>query len=368
MRKNRKIYIIIIFYPNMKVLQTKEIIPAKLDLKDKKILYLLSKNARNSYGRIAKEVGLSSDAVAYRIKSYEKGSLITGYGVSVDISKFNYNVYHLFVRLNNPKPVVENIFSEKLKMLSFTRAVIKLNGSFDFEIAFIAKNILDLESKLSEIFEISQNQIKSYELLIITKNYLEKTFPISFFPDGFYVKENKKINFSKNLVKKDFQILKIISKDSSCSLVDIASKIKLSADIVRYRLDNLTKSLNLSFFPIINYDSIGYNIHIILLNIKNFNPANEKKLNLFLQTDKNILWVVKTIGKYNLLLYTCTKEEKEVQKTLKQLRSMFPEEISDYEYLFAEEEIKYTYLPECIFKEMKLPTTASCGVSKFMKS
>ena len=32
---------------------------------------------------------------------------------------------------------------------------------------------------------------------------------------------------------------------------------------------------------------------------------------------------------------------------------MFPEEISDYEYLFAEEEIKYTYLPECIFKEIK---------------
>ena len=44
----------------------------KLDLKNKKICRCLSENARTPYTKIAKQVGLSKDAVKYRIKNLEK--------------------------------------------------------------------------------------------------------------------------------------------------------------------------------------------------------------------------------------------------------------------------------------------------------
>lgn len=48
----------------------------KLDLKDKKILYSLDLNARQTDNQIAKEVGLSREAVRYRINKLVKESYI----------------------------------------------------------------------------------------------------------------------------------------------------------------------------------------------------------------------------------------------------------------------------------------------------
>ena len=43
----------------------------KLDIKDKKILYELYTNARQSNNSIAKKIGLSREAIDYRIKNLE---------------------------------------------------------------------------------------------------------------------------------------------------------------------------------------------------------------------------------------------------------------------------------------------------------
>ncbi|MEM0493397.1 MAG: winged helix-turn-helix transcriptional regulator, partial [Candidatus Thermoplasmatota archaeon] len=47
-----------------------------LDLKDRKILYELDLNARQSFGDIGKKVGLSKDSVAYRVKRMEDEGVI----------------------------------------------------------------------------------------------------------------------------------------------------------------------------------------------------------------------------------------------------------------------------------------------------
>ena len=60
----------------------------KLDLKDKKILRILSDNSRTPLTQIAKQVGLSRDSVEYRIKNYEKSGLIEGYRTLVNIHYF----------------------------------------------------------------------------------------------------------------------------------------------------------------------------------------------------------------------------------------------------------------------------------------
>ena len=99
----------------MKYLQAiKETNKIKLDLKDKKILTSLALNSRIPLTKLSKKVGLSRDAVKYRIDNYEKNGLIQGYRTLVDISKFNYDNYHLFIKLNNPSPEIEKKIITKL--------------------------------------------------------------------------------------------------------------------------------------------------------------------------------------------------------------------------------------------------------------
>jgi len=59
----------------------------QLDLKDKKILKLLSINARFSLSRISKYVRLTRDAVKYRINRLEKNNVITGYLTLINLKK-----------------------------------------------------------------------------------------------------------------------------------------------------------------------------------------------------------------------------------------------------------------------------------------
>ena len=59
----------------------------KLDIKDKKILYELDMDARQSISSIAKRVGLSKEVVNYRIRRMEKEGLIDGYYAIIEYSK-----------------------------------------------------------------------------------------------------------------------------------------------------------------------------------------------------------------------------------------------------------------------------------------
>lgn len=64
----------------------------ELDAIDRKILRLLSADARQSYQAIADEVGLSRPSVMERVKRLEEAGYIRGYAVQVDRGKAGFPV------------------------------------------------------------------------------------------------------------------------------------------------------------------------------------------------------------------------------------------------------------------------------------
>ena len=111
----------------------------------------------------------------------------------------------------------------------------------------------------------------------------------------------------------------------------------------------IDSGLILKFIPVINYTSLDYNLHTLLLNINGLDEKKEKILKNFLLLDKNILWAVKTIGRFNVLIYLLVKNVEELQETMLKLRGLFPKQINHYETLIAYEEYKYLYFPKNLF-------------------
>jgi DNA-binding Lrp family transcriptional regulator len=105
----------------------------------------------------------------------------------------------------------------------------------------------------------------------------------------------------------------------------------------------------IKFVPVINYTSLGYNLYTISININSLDENKEKILRRFLSTDKNTLWAVKTIGKFNVLIYLLVENVEELQNTMLDLRRLFPKQINNYEMLIAYEEYKYVYFPSQLF-------------------
>lgn len=333
----------------MRYLQTtQKTVKARLDAKDKKILSLLSQNARLPLTRLAKEVGLSRDAVGYRIKGYEKEGIIQGYRTMVDLSVFGYKSNHLFIKLNNPSKENEEVILKKLVSYPFVRAVIKFSGVYDFEVAFVSKHIEDLDETLTQIISDCAGSLQDYELLTISKTFAAETFPPNFLGNFLEKKNGKKKEGHPD--QKDIDILKLLSENATLSLSEIALKVKLSADAVAYHLKQLQESgVIIKFIPVINYASLDYNLHTFLLSIRELDKEKEKILRMFLSTDKNVLWAVKAIGRYNVLVYFLVKNVEELQETVLKLRSLFPNQINRYESLIAYEEYKYVYFPKELF-------------------
>lgn len=333
----------------MRYLQnTKEVEKIKVDLKDRKILGYLSSNARIPLTVLAKKVGLSRDAVNYRIKNYEEKGVIQGYRTMVDISKFGYENYHIFIKLNNPSEKIEKEIVNRLMKYAFIRTIIKFSGNFDFEIAIIAKNAEELDRIITKIINACSGSIQDYEILTIIRNYIAETFPPNFQSEIGGKKINKKENGKVD--KKDIEILKVIGENAILPLFEIGDKVKLSADAVSYRIKNmLNTGIITKFIPVMNYTSLDYSLYTILLNVGGMDEKKEELIKSFLLKDKNTLWAVKTIGRFNILIYLLVRNIEELQETVMKLRSLFPKQINHYETLIAYEEYKYVYFPKDLF-------------------
>ena len=69
----------------------------KLDLKDRKILYELDLNCRQSNSQIGKKVGLKRDVVAYRIKKLQDEAIIKNFYTVIDTFRLGYNVFRIYI-------------------------------------------------------------------------------------------------------------------------------------------------------------------------------------------------------------------------------------------------------------------------------
>ena len=67
----------------------------KVDLKDRKILYQLDLDCRQSNTQIGKKVGLKKDVVGYRIKKLQEEGVIRNYYAEIDTFRLGYNVFRV---------------------------------------------------------------------------------------------------------------------------------------------------------------------------------------------------------------------------------------------------------------------------------
>ena len=347
--KNRKVYIHLCALRSfMRYFQG---VPSQgtyvLDLVDKKVLNCLDENARQSYSQIARKCRISRDKAEYRIKNLEKAGVIQGYRTVVDITQFGYQPYHVFLQLKRPKEKVEKELTAKFKQYPFMRAVIKYSGKYDYELALIAKTIKELDKILDRLLEDCEKYIQSYDVLILTEQIVGRTLPRAFYPKspGIHFHDQA---YQAKISQIDVSIISEISQDPLKTNIAIGKKIKLSHDAVTQRIKNLTKSGVIKrFIPALNYASLSYTVYCVLLRAGGAR-CNNSKIRELLDQDENVIWAVKTVGRYDLIVYVCIDETSQLHDTVNKLRNYFPDQILEYEVLLAYEEYKYTYFTDYV--------------------
>lgn len=121
------------------------------DKVDMKILSALYENARTTTVEIAKKVGLSPDAIQYRLRKLNETGLILGYTAWFDSRKLGFDYYKLLIGFRNITTDKENEFLGYCAQKDEVVFVNKTIGSWDIELDILVRDNQDLHAFIRNI-------------------------------------------------------------------------------------------------------------------------------------------------------------------------------------------------------------------------
>ncbi|MFA5745438.1 MAG: winged helix-turn-helix transcriptional regulator [archaeon] len=131
-----------------------------------------------------------------------------------------------------------------------------------------------------------------------------------------------------NLDKLDKNIITELNKNPRANYSEIAKKVKSSKEVVNYRIKNL-ESLGI-IKEYVTIFGFGYQAHKTYLRFQKINSKEEEKLINFLLELKNINWITTCSGNWDLAFSIMAKNAFELDKTLREIFTEFPNVIQDY--------------------------------------
>src|SRR3989338_11353664 len=106
----------------------------KLPKKDMRILQELDINARKPIAAIAKKIGLSKELTSYRIRQLEKKQIISDYYSLYNVAKLGYNLYKVYIKLQNLSKKNEEEFIRYLGKIKQVGLIATSSGNYDLEV------------------------------------------------------------------------------------------------------------------------------------------------------------------------------------------------------------------------------------------
>src|SRR3989344_4157120 len=326
----------------------------KLDLKDRKILYQLDLDARQSDSHIAKKVKLSRDAVKYRINKLLEKGFINYFMTVLNSMKLGFNWYRTFFKFQNLTVEKEEEIIGWLR--DKASWITKVEGIWDLNTGIFVKDVYEYRDIINEFLVKYGEYIDKYEVAIVTREWIyhhdyllnkkQKTTTPQLM--GYKEKGNYKI---EKIDKIDYKILSALLKNARMKTIDIAKKINSTEMVVRYRIKKMMENgIIIGFRPFLNVHKLNYIYFKNHFTLHNLTPEKKKKIFDYIHVHPNTVHTTELVGGADLETEFQVTHNNEFNEYIKDIRLRFGDIIRDYEFMQYTQEYKFTYLPEIQFK------------------
>lgn len=305
----------------------------KIDLKDRKILYHLDLDSRQSFRSIGKKVGLSKDVVASRVKKLQELGIIKGYCAIVDYAKLGYSLYRFYFSFQNVTPELKKEIIEYFVNEKDADTVASIEGNYDLIVATFVKNFPEAYSFWHETLKhygkyfskkvfsaFCQEDYYGYRILLDEKNY-DKTMIHQWYDSG------KRVEIDDL----DNQIIKLISQNTRIPTTDIAKELNSTSTVIHYRLKKLMESEIIIGYRInLDFPKLGYYEYKVDIELNQFDKLG--KITKYVVANPYLFEVCKTIGYVDLELIFILNNSYQLNQIMEDLSSKFPDAIKNYTY------------------------------------
>lgn len=320
----------------------------KVDIKDKKILYQLDINSRQSFSQIGKKVGLSKTVVDYRIKKLEKQGIIKNYYTLIDSFKLGYEVLRFYIVYQYTDLKIEQEIIDHFVNNKHTWVVASVKGWFDLDVIIYVKdrNVFytfwkDTLDKYGDYF---QNQILSYYI------HAQLFRPSYLLSDEYDKAEREKITATGHGTRVDIddldlRLLYLIASNARMPLIEIADKLNTTVDVVKYRLKKLLKLNVIQGFRVnIDNAKLGYQYFKVDIYLREY--KQRKKIIDYIKYNPYMTCINSTTGLSDLELEFYLEDLPHIKHIMQDLTEKFPNAVRNYKYFSIQKLRKLVWMPQ----------------------
>jgi DNA-binding Lrp family transcriptional regulator len=315
-----------------------------LDKKDKKILYQLILNSRQSFNKISKKTGLRKNTIRYRINKLIENDTIIGFQTLINYFKLGYYAIRIYFNFQFVNPKIKKEIINHFIKYKMATMVYSIEGSFDLSVYILTLDIHEIYAFWQE----TRLKFGIYFSNQVISIYLGEYY----YPCSFLINENKKRDryiirekgLKISIDKIDLKILNEILLNPRILIVDIAKRLNLTSITIAKRLRRLEKTgLILGYRAIFNPNNLGYTFYKIDIFLKNY--SFRPNIIKYIEKNPNLTSIHRTLGYADLELEAYFKNINDLHGFIEDLMIKFPEAISTHKNFNIIKEYKRLNLP-----------------------
>lgn len=317
-----------------------------LDLIDKKIIYHLDENARQSLSLLAKKLKIGRNVALYRLNKLKEEGIIKGSYAEINTLALRYLSFRVFIKLGvfskQDEESLINFFQKEKSLTWLTRVI----GRWDLDIVYTVKDIGEFEEFRKNLFTNYNKIIEECSISLMTA--------VHRYPKDYLIGNQRKstkadvVEITKpfEIDEKDREILDILTKDASTNIVDISRKVKLSINTVKKKIKELEENrIILGYRLFLNSEKLGYEYYKLHVNFRNYTGKDIINFRNWLASKNFVIYTDHYINGEDFEIELHLKNEREYLNFLQELKEKFGEILKDSFVIKFYDSKVFTYLP-----------------------
>ncbi|MBI4451481.1 Lrp/AsnC family transcriptional regulator [Candidatus Woesearchaeota archaeon] len=263
---------------------------------------------------------------------------------SINLGALGYKTYRIYFRLHHCGKEAEFI-----KALQGSRNVIhllKTEGRFDYAAAVAVSTVRELDDFLTGLKNKCPDVIADYRVAITAYSRIFKLNKLLLGAREIVPKMEKYSGEEAaiNIDDKDKALLRVLSQAGNLPIVELARRTKLSLDVVKYRVKQLSRVV-LSYRAVMDMNKLGYYHYVFHVRTRRATRQDEERLLAWCAVKQNVLYVTKHIGYPDFAINVAIQDIAELNAFLEEMKHTFADIIDSYETIINTELLKLNYVP-----------------------
>jgi Lrp/AsnC family transcriptional regulator, leucine-responsive regulatory protein len=321
----------------------------KIDLKDRKILYQLDLNCRQSNNQIGKKVGLSKEVVNYRIKRMQENGIIKCFWTSINSLKLGYYAFRIYINFLDVNPEIKNKIINYFKDYKNVWTLQSAKGPVDLSAIIWADDIYNFNIFWNKTLDRYGNHFEKYAVSILTQvNCLKRSYLLK---EGYDKSDRDYYTIScigepVKIDNLDYKLLNEIADNARIPLLKLAKKLNSSSQTINYRIKSLIKKgIILAFRVDIDISQLNLQNCMIDIYLKDHTKGN--KIKEYLKVNPYVEYIMDmTIGWCDINFELLIKNFNSLTKIVDEIDKRFPGAIRKTNFWMARKVHKDRWLPE----------------------